>query len=499
MRGQLGLLAAGLTLTCSLAVAGATAAEPVRFTPACPPISFHSAPQLKAQRLCMNLGVTTHGTEPGTYLFLTPGGAAFPQRAGIFKDNGTLVWWQPAGGLSSNDISVVQYRHHPYLAVWSGEGTFDDPFGMGTVSLYNEHYQRVGTITAGRPFARNRIDSHEFRITPQGDALFGIYDPVRAKFHGRPVEVYQYVVQKVSLVRGPHGIHTGRVLFQWDSIKHVPLSQSRQPAPTDHTVWDYFHGNAIAQDTDGNLLVSSPTTSAIYKINVKTGRTMWQVGSTGNPRLSDPWCYQHDIVALGHDRYSVFDDGRGGAVCATGTAHAARGVVFRVDASQTPVRINLIYEYAHTPELYDMCCGGVQSLANGDELIGWGKVPELSEFAPDGSLVMDLSLTAWSYRAYRFHWVGEPLTRPAVAAQRSANATDVWASWNGSTQVTAWRVLAGSREKHLAPVGSPHPIQGFETLVVLPHSYAFVAVQAIGAGGQGLSTSLPVATTAGSG
>src|SRR5207302_8858237 len=115
----------------------------------------------------------------------------------------------------------------------------------------------------------------------------------------RRVEVYQYVVQKVSLIRDTTGIHTGRVLFQWDSLKHVPLSQSHLAAPTDHSVWDYFHGNAIAQTSDGNLLVSSRNTWGIYKINARTGRMMWKVGVKGEPRLPVPWCYQHDFEPLG--------------------------------------------------------------------------------------------------------------------------------------------------------------------------------------------------------
>src|SRR2546423_7255886 len=40
----------------------------------CLPVAYQSAPKLGAQRLCMNRGVRTHGTAPGTYLFLTPGG-----------------------------------------------------------------------------------------------------------------------------------------------------------------------------------------------------------------------------------------------------------------------------------------------------------------------------------------------------------------------------------------------------------------------------------------
>jgi hypothetical protein len=60
-------------------------------------------------------------------------------------------------------------------------------------------------------------------------------------------------------------------LFEWDSIKHVRLSESYEPDPGDNGVWDYFHGNAIAQDTDGNLLISARNTWGIYKVNDTSG------------------------------------------------------------------------------------------------------------------------------------------------------------------------------------------------------------------------------------
>src|ERR1700693_1897819 len=66
-----------------------------RFLRPCPVIRYHSAPTLHAQRVCMNLNVATHGTQPRTYLFLTPGGDA-GTGAGIYRDNGELVWWQHA-------------------------------------------------------------------------------------------------------------------------------------------------------------------------------------------------------------------------------------------------------------------------------------------------------------------------------------------------------------------------------------------------------------------
>jgi Arylsulfotransferase (ASST) len=493
-------------VACCLGVAAAPAepALPVAVaTPgasggaSCRLITYHSAPQLRAERACMNLGVTTHGTQPGTYLFLGPGDLPGRTGVGIFKDNGQLVWWQPATAAKTEDVNVVEYRGKPYLAIWSGQRDYRGAYGSATVWLYDEHYRRVGTITTGPPFGPNEIDAHEFRITPQGNALFGIDDRVSTTYHGRRVEVYQFVVQEVSLVDGPHGIHTGRVLFQWDSLDHVPLSQSYFPPPTGHAAWDYFHGNAVAQDTDGNLLVSARHTWGIYKINVKTGHIMWQVGGKGDARLAEPWCYQHDIVALGDNRYSLFDNGGSGPGCESGsTAHPARGLVVSVHSSGGSTSVKLIHAFTHTPAIYPLCCGGMQLLPDGGALIDWGNTPEVSEFDRDGQLRMDLSLSKWSYRAIRFAWTGEPLTRPAVASQRTAAATDVWASWNGSTEVSAWRVLAGASSADLSMVGSAVPSRSFETEAVLPHPYAYVAVQALGADGQVLATSDPVASVA---
>jgi hypothetical protein len=443
----------------------------------------------------MNLRVTTHDTEPGTYLFVTPGGA-FATGAGIFDDDGSLVWWHQATTPMIDDISVVRYRGHRYMAIWSGRPVFGGPLGAGTVSLYNQRYQRVGRITSGPPFGPDRIDAHEFRITPDGDALFGIYVPVATRFRGRPIKVYKYVVQKVSLVSGPHGIHTGRVLFQWDSLKHVPLSQSRIAPPQRNQTWDYFHGNAIDQTQDGNLVVSSRNTWGIYKINVKTGQTMWQVGAKGDRSLPSPWSWQHDVVPLGKDRYSLFDDGNVVIDQREPGAHPSRGLIVRINAGKGPATVQLLGAYTHSPAISSGYCGSVQEVSHGDVLIDWGQTPEITEYGQSaGRPLMDLSMSQWSCRGQRSAWRGEPLTRPVTAALLSGTDTHVWASWNGSTEVHAWQVLAGPAAGHLSPVGSPATKDGFETETTLAQRYRVVAVQALSASGRVLSTSKPVAAT----
>ncbi len=463
---------------------GAAQARPQLYVPPrCPDVRFHSEPWLGPQRVCMNLGVRTHGTEPGTYLFLTPEMAG----VGIYRDNGALVWWhrRPAGATDTHDAGVVRLWGHRYLAVWSGRARTVGHDGVlirvGTVALYNQHYQRVGTVTAGRPFAPNQLDMHEFRVTPEGDALVGVYKPVTMVVHGHPETVLDDVVQKLSLVRTAHGIRTGKVLFQWSSLQHVPLSASRLPDPGSGGVWDYFHLNAVSQDADGNLVISARHTWGIYKINVSTGSITWQLGARGDPTLRVPWCYQHDVTALGHDEYSLFDDGGQGPGCWPRLSwHQARGLIIRVNPTVHPARVQLVRSYTHQPLVHSDYVGSTQRLDDGNVLVSWGTTPVITEYSADGRRVlMDLSLSQQTYRGLRFAWTGRPLQPPTVAAQLRTGGTDVWASWNGSTEVTAWRVLAGPVRGHLRAVTPPIPRTGFETAIDLPHRYQEVEVQAL--------------------
>ncbi len=66
----------------------------------------------------------------------------------------------------------------------------------------------------------------------------------------------------------------------------------------------------------------------------------------------------------------------------------------------------------------------------------------------------------------------------------------MYASWNGATQVSAWRVLAGASPHGLKAVAEG-PRTRFETAIGLPAGTAgpYVAVQALDASGRVLGTS----------
>lgn len=470
----------------SSAAQHAQRARPLYTPPTCNGVTYVTAPTLPAPALCMNVGVTTSGVDPGTSLFLTPHGGG----AGLYGNDGRLEWWiQGPQNEGTLDATEVQYKGVPYFALWQGLAT---SHGFGQVLLYNEHYQLSGVVQAGSDFGPNMIDLHEFQITPQGNALVGIYVP--ATVSGQAV--FEYVVEEVSLVQTSAGIRTGSVLFRWESLNDVPTSQGMVPPPTGGSPWDYFHGNAISYDPSGGILVSGRNTWGIYEIdNNPADKTfeheIWEVGGKGDSQLPEPWCYQHDIIGLGQHTYSLFDDGGIGPGC----QHPARGLVFTVDPSTSPATVNEVASYVHNPPIDVMFTGSAQTLPNGDMLVDWGQVPEITEFSATGMVKMDLTMQYASYRGFRFPWVGAPLTPPSVVSKLANGNTDIWVSWNGATQVTSWRVLGGPSATDLAVIGKPRTDTGFETEMQASGAIGVIEVQGLSSTGAVLGTSKPVFTS----
>jgi hypothetical protein len=134
----------------------------------------------------------------------------------------------------------------------------------------------------------------------------------------------------------------------------------------------------------------------------------------------------------------------------------------------------------------------MQTLADGNTVVGYGGVPAISEYSSDGSLLFDANLPfdMAFYRAFRFPWRGRPFSPPAVLADlnNTGEETIVHMSWNGATEVAAWRVLAGATGGSLSAQATI-PTSGFESSTTLPKKYTRVVVQALGAGGAVLSTS----------
>ena len=111
--------------------------------------------------------------------------------------------------------------------------------------------------------------------------------------------------------------------------------------------------------------------------------------------------------------------------------------------------------------------GNTQPLPNGNVMVGWGSQPYFSEYSHSGQLLLDAVLPHpdQSYRATLQHWVGEPLYPPVGAVRKVGGKTVVYASWNGATQIHAWKVLAGNGSGPMQPAAAALR-NGFETSIV---------------------------------
>ena len=416
-------------------------------------------------------------------LFVAPQDGPYQQGPMIIGPYGGLIWFQPVPkGDSATDFRVQTYRGKPVLTWWQGAVSHAGT-GSGEDEIYDSAYRRVATVKAGNGL---HSDLHEFQLTPQGTALvsgyYSVYVPVPSGRTVRRRLVLDSVVQEID-------IPTGNVLYEWDSLDHVGLAESHQPAPANpNHPWDYFHINSVQQDTDGNLVISSRDAWAAFKIDHATGAVIWQLGgrnSTFTMGRNAQFVFQHDVRVHPGGLVTVFDDGAGPPA----VHHASRGETLRLDFTRHTA--TLVGQDVHPqPSLLAFYEGNDQLLPGGDQLVGWGQQPYLTEFDARGHVVFDARFVGANstYRAYRFGWTGTPATPPAVASAVHGGHTTVYASWNGATALARWRVLAGARPTGLKGVGGGAR-GNFEATIALHGRERFVAVQALDARGHVLATS----------
>jgi hypothetical protein len=95
-----------------------------------------------------------------------------------------------------------------------------------------------------------------------------------------------------------------------------------------------------------------------------------------------------------------------------------------------------------------------------------------------------------SYRAYRYDWRAVPHEPPALAVRvrRGRRPATLYASWNGATEVVAWRVRAGTGSHDLRTIGAV-PRRGFETAIPVSGSARWFTVAALDSSGRELASS----------
>src|SRR5215208_2406427 len=444
--------------------------------------AFRSRPDLSPP--AVEVTKKAHHTAPG-YIFVAPEqGGASQGGSMIVDDSGEVVWFRPLQGRNgrAHDFKVQSYRGNSVL-------TWMD--GVNEYVIFDQSYREIARISAANGYYG---DHHEFLISPQDTALILIYSPVPWDLSSigglKNDRVWQGIVQEID-------IETGKVLFKWHSIEHVGLDETYATVSQDgRPGLDYFHANSIEVDHDNNLLVSARQTFTVYKIDRNTGEIIWRLGGKNSDFEMGPgtrFAFQHDARRQRDGTISVFDNG-------TTIFHdsvpevveESRGIVLELD--ERKMSASLVREYTHPDKQYAHAGGNMQLLLNHNVFIGWGRALVFSEFSKDGELLFDARLPPpnRSYRYFRFPWSGHPTDRPAAVAERAnEEELEVYASWNGATEVSSWEVLAGRRPEQIEPLGSV-PRNGFETAMSVQSPHPYVAVQAKDRSGRVLDTTKPM-------
>jgi hypothetical protein len=394
----------------------------------------------------------------------------------ILDPRGKLVWFYAVHHGQPMNLQVQRYQGKPVLTWW--DGVFRH---WGQDTIMDSAYRTLAVVHGGDGLV---ADLHEFRITRQGTALIDAYKDTRADLSSMGGPRHGYVL---DCIIQELDIKTGRVLWEWHALGHIPLSASHAPVPTDSTPFDYFHLNSIQQLADGNLVISARNTWAVYEIDRSTGKLVWTIGGR-NPSFhmgtGTNFEWQHN-ARLNGATLSLFDDG-----AAPQEEYESSAKVLRLNEKTRTV--TLVHRYTHQPALVANSAGSTQVLPGGEVFVGWGPQPDFSEYTPSGRQIFNGAFS-WgtdSYRAFRFRWTGQPAAPPTLVMKpTSGGGLTLYASWNGATQVTKWQVLEGPTESTLSADGSPRPRTGFETAITLPAAPPYVAIQALAASGKVLGQS----------
>lgn len=299
-------------------------------------------------------------------------------------------------------------------------------------------------------------------------------------------------------------IETGEVLFEWHASEHFPVADSYDDPnqATREEPWDYFHINMVDMDKQGNYLVSTRYGRCLLYISKDTGEIMWQLGGKRNDfkDLSNgeatTFLGQHDAHWVnGHAAITMFDNR------ADWTHKIEKeSVGHRIKVNLEKMTAELEHSYRHPSGILSTSQGSMQTLPNGNVLIGYGFNGAFTEYTADGKVLCDAYMLpehrfgtgdVQSYRDLKYNWTGTPLTTPSLHYEDKK----LYISWLGSTKVRWWLLQHCNEADGFFESIQTVPKMGFETTFSLEDGKRmrkYVRIIAVDGGGTQLSVSKSV-------
>ncbi|MEJ2103517.1 MAG: aryl-sulfate sulfotransferase [Ignavibacteriaceae bacterium] len=306
-----------------------------------------------------------------------------------------------------NDGLPVYYKRYDNLQLdFKLQNNGNLTFFSGSLGKYfemNNFYSIVDSFNCGNGY---QTDMHELIILSNGHSLIIGND-------------FQYIRMDTIVAGGDSNAvvegniiqeldQNKNVIFQWRSWDHFQITDATPDIDLTAALIDYMHCNAIEEDSDGNLLISSRHMDEVTKIDRQTGNIIWRLGgvSCKNNQFnfindSTGFSHQHDIRRLSNGNITLFDNGN------LHNPEYSRACEYQLDEINKTA--TLVWQYENDPITYNTAMGSTRRSSEGNTIIGWGfndGPPSVSEIHPDNSTAWAISFpeNVYTYRAFKFSW-----------------------------------------------------------------------------------------------
>lgn len=348
----------------------------------------------------------------------------------IFDKNGYVIWYTKPQIVSALDFKFLPTKNQ-YVFSYHKQGVM-------YALVMDDQFNSLDTLV---PFSKR--DPHDIQVANNGNwiiptMLYDTMDLSAYTFDGT-----QGSVQTIVRGWGHEEIDpSGNLIAEWNSNDFVHPSETYDFWGYNANDFDYCHGNAIAEDTDGNFLMSYRHLNSVHKVDRTTGEIIWRLGG----ELSDftftndgGFSGQHDIRRLPNGDVSIFDNGN-----MTGVT---RGVTYSLDTTNwTATKTS---EYLHPDAFSANAMGSYRFGTDNNDFIGYGM-----KFAPNPGLqVVDsshnqLARISWTDSVVSYRYLPFELSLPTQP--------EIVCNWNGSewelTTANAYNSYAWSTGESTASI-----------------------------------------------
>jgi hypothetical protein len=248
------------------------------------------------------------------------------------------------------------------------------------------------------------IDGHELRELGGGSFLIDSYVAGRANLRRFGGPARAAVVSAEIEELDPEG----KVRWRWHSRDHIGLEETgrwwrnvlsnAKPGLRALPTFDPVHINSIEPRGEGEVVISTRHTDAVYGIERASGEILWKLGGSRTPEslrvVGDP---AHKLLGGQHDArinddgtLSVYDNGKD-------RPRRPRVVFYRLDLGEG--RATYLGQLNDPAVRTSHCCGSARELENGGWLVSWGDNPLVTAFDRSRQIVFRLGLAASTFRA----------------------------------------------------------------------------------------------------